>query len=58
MMKLIKDKTKLIRNILIGVSVLFLIGCEDLMEYPDYYDDMFLVFEAMMTKATHCHYRL
>lgn len=40
MMKLIKNKTKLIRNILIGVSVLFLIGCEDLMEYPDYYDDM------------------
>jgi len=33
MMKLIKDKTKLIRNILIGVSVLFLIGCEDLMSY-------------------------
>ena len=36
MMKLIKNKTKLIRNILIGVSVLFLIGCED----PYYYDDM------------------
>jgi hypothetical protein len=26
--------------------------------YAYYFDDMFLVFEAMMTKATHCHYRL
>ena len=26
--------------------------------YDYYFDDMFLVFEAMMTKATHCHYRL
>ena len=29
MMKLIKNKTKLIRNILIGISALLLISCED-----------------------------
>ena len=26
--------------------------------YDYYFDDLFLVFEALKTKATHCHYRL
>ena len=47
---------KLIKNILIGISVLFLIGCED--TYEEYKQEATLTFDMRLPEDVNGYYHL